>query len=280
MYKAQTTVAPYSPNNPVYGSSGRDEAMILETLLLMKRNQQALTQAQRVSNNLANESAFSTQSTAFSLLAMGRLAESMSGTLHFTWTLNGKQQPVVKSAKPIYTASIATSPRNGVVTVKQQGSGALKVDLIVRTQLLKDTLPALSNNLRLDVRYTDLNGAAINVEQLKQGTDFQAVVTVANVSGTTDYTNVALTHIIPSGWEIYNKRLAGQTASLNYSYQDIRDDRVLTYFDLGEGESKTFTVRLQPTYAGEFVLPAVQCEAMYDVNAQARTKAGRIKVNR
>ena len=280
VYKAQTTVAPYSPNNPVYGSSGRDEAMILETLLLMKRNQQALTQAQRVSNNLANESAFSTQSTAFSLLAMGRLAESMSGTLHFTWTLNGKQQPVVKSAKPIYTASIATSPRNGVVTVKQQGSGALKVDLIVRTQLLKDTLPALSNNLRLDVRYTDLNGAAINVEQLKQGTDFQAVVTVANVSGTTDYTNVALTHIIPSGWEIYNKRLAGQTASLNYSYQDIRDDRVLTYFDLREGESKTFTVRLQATYAGEFVLPAVQCEAMYDVNAQARTKAGRIKVNR
>ena len=75
--------------------------------------------------------------------------------------------------------------------------------------------------------------------------------------------------------------MAGQiTTSAPYSYQDIRDDRILTYFNLRQGQAKTFTVRLQATYAGDFVLPAIQCEAMYDANAQARTQAGRTQVIR
>lgn len=61
---------------------------------------------------------------------------------------------------------------------------------------------------------------------------------------------------------------------------DIRDDRVLTYFNLKRGQYKTFTVRLQATYAGTFVLPAIQCEAMYDAGAQARTRAGKAIVER
>ena len=150
-------------------------------------------------------------------------------------------------------------------------------------QLINDTLPAFSNNLRLDVRYISANGLPIDVSRLKQGADFTAVVTVANISGTTDYTNLAITHIVPSGWEIYNERLItpNQPASSGaYTYQDIRDDRVLTYFDLLRGQSKTFSVRLQANYAGDFVLPAIQCEAMYDSGAQARTKAGRTRTEK
>ena len=39
--------------------------MILETLILMKRDRDALQQAKKVSQNLAQENWFSTQSTAF-----------------------------------------------------------------------------------------------------------------------------------------------------------------------------------------------------------------------
>ena len=74
VFSAKTTVEPYSSNNYVYGSSDRDEAMILETLLLMNRQREAMEQAKIVSHNLAQETWFSTQSTAFSLMAMGRLA--------------------------------------------------------------------------------------------------------------------------------------------------------------------------------------------------------------
>lgn len=286
VYNAQTTVEPYSSasGNLVYGSFHRDESMILETLLLMKREREALNQAKVVSRNLSQESFFSTQSTAFALMAMGRLAEQLSGTLDFQWTVNGKQQPAVKSAKALFEASLSPSPKTGKVTVKNTGRGTLSVDVVTRTQLVNDTLPAIANNLRLDVRYVGASGSPVTVNQLKQGTDFTALVTVANISGTTDYTNLALTQIIPSGWEIVNEQIAtapGQpTPTGNYTYQDIRDDRVLTYFNLAQGQSKTFTVRLQATYAGAFILPAVQCEAMYDAGVQARTKAGRVTVER
>ena len=294
VYNAETTVIPYSSMNLIYGSSDRDEAMILETLILMKRDRDALQQAKKVSQNLAQENWFSTQSTAFALMAMGRLAEQLSGTLDFTWSWNGKQQPAVKSAKAVFEKEIATSPKSGTVSVKNQGKGALSVDLITRTQLLNDTLPAIADNIRLDVKYTDMAGSPISVEDIRQGTDFMSAVTLSNISGTSDYSNLALTHIIPSGWEIYNERMIVPEASSSnsneantsessagkYTYKDIRDDRVLTYFDLRRGESKTFTVRLQATYAGNFILPAIQCEAMYDAAVQARTKAGRTTVGR
>ena len=185
----------------------------------------------------------------------------------------------------MFEKTLATAPGGGEVTVKNNGKGALNVDLITRTQLLNDTLPAIANNLRLDVRYTDMNGTAISINPIKQGTDFMAVVTVANISGTSDYNDLALTHIIPSGWEIYNERMidypeqATSTDMNNsYTYRDIRDDRVLTYFNLKRGQSKTFTIRLQATYAGTFILPAIQCEAMYDSGAQTRTQAGKVVV--
>lgn len=282
VFNAQTTVGPYSSQNFIYGSSDRDEAMILETLLLMNREQAAMQQAKKVSKNLTEEDWFSTQSTAFALMAMGRLAEKLSGTLDFTWTLNGKQQPEVKSAKAVFEKELSATPASGKVTVENKGKGALSVDIITRTQLLNDTLPAMANNLRLDVKYTDMSGAAISTNAIRQGTDFLAVITVGNISGTTNYSNLALTHIIPSGWEIYNERFVSPEAATarNFTYQDIRDDRVLTYFDLRRSEQKVFTVRLQATYEGRFVLPAIQCEAMYDVDAQARTKAGKTQVTR
>ena len=291
VYNAETTVSPYSSMNQIYGSSDRDEAMILETLILMNRERDALQQAKVVSKNLSQEEWFSTQSTAFALMAMGRLAEKLSGTLDFVWTWNDKQQPAVKSAKAVFEKEIATTPKSGMIAVKNQGKGALSVDLITRTQLLNDTLPAISDNLRMDIRYANLNGTPISVNDIIQGTDFMAITSISNISGTSDYTNLALTHIIPSGWEIYNERMvapetesgaadgSGKSVS-KYNYLDIRDDRVLTYFNLRRGETKVFTVRLQATYAGNFIFPAVQCEAMYDVNVQARSKAGRTTVSR
>ena len=292
VYNAETTVIPYSSMNQIYGSSDRDEAMILETLLLMNRERDALQQAKVVSKNLSQENWFSTQSTAFALMAMGRLAEKLSGSLDFTWTWNGKQQPAVKSAKAVFEKEISTSPKSGTVAVKNQGKGALSIDLITRTQLLNDTLPAISDNLRMDIRYASMDGKPMSVNDIRQGTDFTAIASISNTSGTTDYTNLALTHIIPSGWEVYNERMTVPEAepqettdssgnvSGQYTYQDIRDDRVLTYFNLRRGETKIFTIKLQATYAGNFILPSVQCEAMYDVNVQARSKAGRTTVSR
>lgn len=282
VFNIKTAVAPYSSDNFIYGSSMRDEAMILETLVLMGKQRETLPLAQSLSKSLSQESWFSTQSTAFALMSMARLAEKSAGTLHLSWSINGHQQPAVQSAKALFETQLPCGSK-GTISLTNQGAGAVYANLICRLQPTNDTLPAKAENIALQVKYTAPNGAPIDVEHLKQGTDFVAHVTVSNISGLTHYTNLALTHIIPSGWEIYNERMIHPEAGAStdkYTYQDIRDDRILTYFDLRQGESKTFTVRLQAAYAGHFIRPAVVCEAMYDASAQARTKAGRSEVER
>ena len=82
---------------------------------------------------------------------------------------------------------------------------------------------------------------------------------------------------------IYNERILG-TDSIgsagSYSYRDIRDDRVLTYFNLAAGQTKTFKVRLQAAYRGTYYLPAISCQAMYDPREQARTNGSWVIVEK
>ncbi|MDR1331203.1 MAG: alpha-2-macroglobulin, partial [Tannerella sp.] len=291
IFNASATVAPYSSNNPTFGSSSRDEAMTLETLVLMNRHEEAFKQARRVSENLSAEQYFSTQSTAYAMVAMGQFASKMSGKFDFEWSLNGKAQKKVTTKKAVYQTQLPVNPSYGKVKIENGNEGVLYVGLSTKSRPVVDSLPAVSENIRLDVSYTDMKGAPVDVTNLMQGADFYAVVKVSNISGRNDYSDVALTHIIPSGWEVYNERMVASdpsasaassasegTPSAVFTYQDLRDDRVLTYFDLPAGISKKVRVRLHASYAGEFVLPAILCEAMYDVSAHARTTARRVKV--
>ena len=63
-------------------------------------------------------------------------------------------------------------------------------------------------------------------------------------------------------------------------YQDIRDDRVYTYFDLQANKRKTFRVMLNASYAGRFYLPAIYCEAMYDNTINARKPGKWVEVKK
>jgi uncharacterized protein YfaS (alpha-2-macroglobulin family) len=278
MFNTPTTVSPYW-NAYTYGSSDRDEALILETMVLMGRLQEAFKQAQKVAQNLSRENYFSTQSTAYALVAMSALSDKVAGSIDCNWSLNGKKQDPIQSAKVLYQKQLPKTPSNGNIVLTNKGTGVLYVNVVSKYRPVNDTLPALANNLKMEVSYFDLKQHPLDISELKQGTDFTASVKISNISVADDYTNLALTHIIPSGWEIFNERLTGTEGNHSaYIYRDIRDDRVLTYFDLARGKSKTIAIRLQASYLGSFVLPAVLCEAMYDSSAQARTAAGRVKV--
>lgn len=266
------------PRTFIYNSPILEESMVLETLVLMHHMNEALHQARRVADALNKETSFSTQSTAFALLAMGRLAEEVSGSLHYTWALNGETHPEVVSAKALQTYTLPAT-KKGNVHIKNLDEGTLGIDLITRSQPTEDRQPPLNQGLSINVVYTDLAGNALPIREIRQGTDFQAVISVTNTSPS-DLNNLALTHILPSGWEVFNEPTR-ETASTNaaYTYQDVRDDRILTYFNLKQGEHKAFSIRLQATYLGHFILPAVQCEAMYDTTIQARTQAGKTTVH-
>jgi hypothetical protein len=53
-------------------------------------------------------------------------------------------------------------------------------------------------------------------------------------------------------------------------YQDVRDDRVYTHFDIKRNTRHLYQVRLTAAYQGRYYLPTVTCEAMYDHSINAR----------
>jgi uncharacterized protein YfaS (alpha-2-macroglobulin family) len=119
------------------------------------------------------------------------------------------------------------------------------------------------------------------VNSIKQGIDFKAMITVHNTGMGRDYEELALSQIFPSGWEIINTRLDDTQQYYNQGkadYQDIRDDRVYTYFDLKANERKAFTVLLNASYQGKYYLPAVAVEAMYDNSIYANKKGMWVEV--
>jgi uncharacterized protein YfaS (alpha-2-macroglobulin family) len=155
----------------------------------------------------------------------------------------------------------------------------MQIDGIPLDQQVSDD----ASDIRMAVRYFGMDGNPLDPAQLEQGTDFVAEVTLTHPGIRVKYKELALTQMFPSGWEIRNLRLDDMESSRVKSrpdYQDIRDDRVYSYFGLEKGESKTFVVMLNAAYLGEFFLPAVYCEAMYDQAIHA-TKAGKwIRVTR
>ncbi len=275
-------VSAYSSDNSTYGSPLRDEAMILETMILTGKEKEAFQQARHLAQHLGNGTAYSTHSTAYALLAIAQLYEKYSGNLSFEWALNQTAPTAVQTAKSNWQHQLPSKNAAGKVNIRNKGEGKIYASLYQRTRPLTDTAAARMRNISLQLVYTDLNGQPVKAEKLVQGTDFLMSVRIHNTHPTQAYRHMALTYILPSGWEVVNERYLreGENRTGHITYQDIRDDRVLTYFDLPAHGSQEVRLRLRAAYCGEFTLPAVRCDAMYDTDAYARTKAGKCAVTR
>lgn len=269
-----TEVKPYEHAGYTFGSALRDRAMILETLDLMGRRQEAEKLLRSVAAGLDNDSWYSTQTTAYALLAIGKFGGNAQGKNNFSYTLNGKSNNVTADTYLHRIAVDMDNPANDI-RVENKGSGKLYVRLVREGQLAAgESLPATGNPglLTMGVRYTGQDGLEINPSRLAQGTDFIAEVTLKNTGGMGTYEHMALAQIFPSGWEIINTRLNDNESAVRSSpatYKDIRDDRVLTHFNIRQQETLTYRVQLNASYAGRYYLPAVSAEAMYDNRIQA-----------
>jgi len=91
-----------------------------------------------------------------------------------------------------------------------------------------------------------------------------------------DLEELALTQIFPPGWEILNARLQDlenfQGSYDKPDYVDIRDDRVYTYFDLKAKQTIRFGIIINAAYLGEYYIPGISCEAMYNNQISSHKK--------
>ena len=251
------------PYDDTYNSSERQMAVVLMTQTLLGKREEAFRTALKMSDILKKEKWLSTQSTAWMLSTLSNFIVSGQTGID---AKAGKES--IRTDK-----SFVSMPLTEETGVTNNGKESLYAVVSQRYNPAKGEETEAADNIRIAVRYTDMDGKAVDPKSIRASTDFYAVVTVSNISGYEKYTNLALTHIVPAGWEITSER-----DLTSVTYQDIRDDRVLSYFDLKRGESKEIPVKLTATYKGRYYLPSIYCEAMYDNSVRALKKGEWIEV--
>ena len=287
--KAGFTVKEYWEFSYTYGSQLRDQAMILSALLVMNRVEEANNMYDLVAGHISTKNWYSTQTTGYSLLALGQYMHQ--NTKDFGPD-GGKYVGKIEFSDG-EKFSFNTSELKFTTPIEKYFGEEVKIELLNNSDLeqvfvtldwngipLVPDQTNLSQNLILDVEWLNEDGMKIDPINIKQGQSFYGHFSVSrdkNIRHSIE--ELALVQVLPSGWEIENTRLSGERKpgwmrdwkTGREEYLDIRDDRIMWFFDIGRYDKQLdFVVKLNAITVGKYVLPPTITEAMYNNKFQAR----------
>ena len=250
-----------------FGSRTRDLAFYTYVQMLCDVNQETVqNNINNVCRMISGDRWLDTQTTAFSLFVLGKYAEKMGlnkTNLSATVKVNGEERTLNANMASV---GFGFTPKLGsnMVEIKNNTDEKMVANLFTKTSVAEYDMNESGNFITMTVNYTDKNGNHVNLNDLKAGTDLRVQMTVTNPS---EYqvTELALLYYLPSGWELVNERVNGEmTGNEGAKHIDLRDDRAYFYFDLMPGAKKTFNLKANATYEGNYMIPAVRCEDMYN----------------
>ena len=249
-----------------FGSITRDLAFLTYTQMLCDVDQQTVqNNVNEICQALNSGSWMDTQTTAFSLFVLGKYAEKnkvSNGNLSATVKVNGEERTLNSN---IGSAGFKFVPKlgNNTLEIKNNTDQKLVANLFTKTSVAEYDMTESGNFIKMSVAYREKNGSTLNVSNLKVGTDIVVEVTVQNPSQW-QVTELALSYYLPSGWELVNERVIDDSRNESAKHIDFRDDRAYFYFDLAPNTQKTFVIKANATYEGNYMIPAVRCEDMYN----------------
>ena len=250
-----------------FGSRTRDLAFYTYVQMLCDVDKQTVqNNINSVCGVLSGDDWLDTQTTAFSLFVLGKYAEKMglnNSNLSATVKVNGEERTLNTNMASV---GFGFTPKLGgnTIEIKNNTDQKMVANVFTKTSVAEYDMDESGNFITMTVSYTDKNGNPVNLSNLTAGTDLTVQMTVTNPS---EYqvTELALSYYLPSGWELVNDRLMGDmTGNEGAKHIDLRDDRAYFYFDLMPRSKKTFTVKANATYEGNYMIPAVRCEDMYN----------------
>ncbi len=286
----------YKNPGRTFGSSMRDRAIILNSLTLFKDWNKADIVYEGIVRDLSTGKWYSTQTLGYSLLALGKYM--LGNKLDFrgddapikgyvVFPDGKKQQFNFNSLKKTIPVPNGFGKKIKLFIDKNVKVGKVYVALQWNGIPLKSLGKDISENLKLNVSWINEEGKTIDPTLLKQGTTFWGHFRVKpNIYSSNKLSELALVQLIPAGWEIENIRLSGERkpnwmnkwAIGREKYTDIRDDRVMWFFDMYDNNTLDFVVKLICVTEGRFILPPTIFEAMYDNNYRAVKKGAEVRV--
>lgn len=260
-----TRISPYREMAHSYGSDLRDRGFVLQALLKLNRQTEAAELARTIAEEIGSESWLSTQTLAYSLVALAEytgkeeMGKGMKGKI-----IDGSNSRSFSTGKSLISQELNLKNGKARAEVVNESDQPLFARVLLTGAPIESKEEKIASGIKLSIRYLDDDYNLIDINNLKQGTDFIAEVRIERQNNFKIFREMALTQLFPSGWEILNRRMTGDSDGYIPEYQDIRDDRVYTYFDLPVHQKKVFRMRLNAAYKGKFYLPAVKCAGMYD----------------
>jgi uncharacterized protein YfaS (alpha-2-macroglobulin family) len=229
------------------------------------------------------DKAWSTQDRVWTFLAMGKAAKRASESdVKVEMVVDGKVVNTFGKGTSNFSANDFLGKK---VTLRASGKGNTYFGWDTEGIQVNGKITEEDNNMKVRRNYFDRFGAPITDNKFKQGD--LVVCQIALTGGPRTVDNVAISDLIPAGFEIENPRLR-TSADLEWvdkkltklypQYVDIRDDRILLFTSAAPNKTYYYYYMMRVVNTGNYRLAPIGAEAMYDPNYRSYHGAGLVKV--
>ncbi|AMM51938.1 hypothetical protein TH61_13140 [Rufibacter sp. DG15C] len=259
----------------------RDMAISLNSLVEANpEHPQVGTLSRHLSQELKSKRWYNTQERAFALLALGKLASRSKGNQTAQLIQNGKALGTYSGKDLTLSNKLSTVP----VSLQSKGKGILyyywELEGISQSGAYKQE----DSYLKVRKTFFDRNGKALTNNTFKQN-DLVIVRVELQTLDTRSIPNVAITDMLPAGFEIENPRLmtAREFQWLQKmnpgtpDHMDIRDDRINLYAT-ARPKPQYFFYQVRAVSKGTFQMGPIGADAMYNAEYHSYNGAGVVRV--
>ena len=283
-FEAAEAALGFSNNGDYYQTTLRDTAGVLALAAEVEMNEVVSRVSERLGQDAPDPEMLSTQEKAFVLQALNALT---AGQPVPEIRVEGMGRGRNNDRRYVLTeAQVADG-----VSFEYRGDAPIWRTIMVRGAPTTPP-PAVSQELRVSKRITDLQGGRVDLASLSQGDRLVVAITISPEQNRTN--PVILADLLPAGFEIEvvlrpedgasrsDRGTDGPFAFVgeidSAKVAEARDDRFVAAIDV-RSEPRTLAYIVRAVTPGEFTIPGAVAEDMYRPQVFARSEPGRVTIS-
>lgn len=267
-----------------FNSTIRSDAIILSLLADIAPDHPAIPSlVEKLTKAQSNSRWGTTQENAFAYMAIGKLLKTQSSDSYTGQVLiSGESVGLFSDLEGVEITDARLA--EGKVTLNLSGQGKAYYFAEAQGVPLNSEELAYNRGVTVTREYLDKDGQRLDMDQIKQGSLVIGKITVTGQRN--NLNNLVVVDLLPAGLEIENPRLQSRgnidwltDESYPIDYLDIRDDRLLLFTNISSANQPvTFYYALRAVTVGEFVLPPIKAECMYEPEISSISATGMLRI--